>query len=278
MAIVLGAVGCARVTGGAPGSGGIEHPSGPNQLVLRVETGGGFVPSEYTLTQTAGFSLYGDGTVVTTGPQIEIYPGPALPNVQEQTVTDAGIRAILDAAREAGLHESNDYIEPQTISDAPTTIFTLVEGDGTRHITKAYALTESNDDGLPQKDREARQRLRRFADRLGSLRDWLPAGSVSEEREYTMQGLRIFVREYGPNEAEPSLTQPDKDWPLSQPLGTFGQPVEGQAGLRCGVVTGPDLQTLLPEVRRSNELTPWRSEGTRYRLFLRPLLPDESGC
>jgi hypothetical protein len=262
--------------GGDSPSTAPDHPTGANDLVLRVDSCCGFTAFEYTLRQLPPFTLTGDGRVFTQGPQIEIYPGPALPNVQEQTITEDGIQAILDAARDAGLGESHDYIEPMTISDAPTTIFTLVDANGTRHVTRAYALTESNDDGIPPKDREARQKLRKFWDRLGDLQSWLPQGSVGDQHEYQPTALRINERTYVATDADPE--QQPKDWPLQQPLSSFGEPVEGQQDMRCGTVDGSDAQTLLPDIKRSNELTPWVSDGTRYRLFVRPLLPDESGC
>jgi len=237
----------------------------------------GFVAYEYSLREFPFFSLFGNGRATTPGPQIEIYPGPALPNIQQQTITDEGIRAILDAAREAGLYESHDYIEPQTISDAPTTIFTVVDAGGTQHVTRAYALTESNDDGLPSAQREARHKLRHFLDQLGRLRQWLPAGSVGEESSFQPDALRVYSRALTAEDEDADLRQEPKDWPLDQPLSTFGGPVEGQ-DLRCGVAEGADFDRLFPEARDSNELTPWVSEGTRYKLVFRPLLPDESGC
>ena len=57
---------------------GIEHPTGSDQVVLRVADEGGFVPVDYMLSSMPSFSLYGDGTLITPGAQIDIYPGPAL--------------------------------------------------------------------------------------------------------------------------------------------------------------------------------------------------------
>jgi hypothetical protein len=81
-----------------------------------------------------------------------------------------------------------------------------------------------------------------------------------------------------PETSDPTLAQEPIDWPLTEPLATFGRPVPDQPALRCGTVSGDDLHTLRPLFEQSNELTPWRSDGTSYTLILRPLLPDESGC
>jgi hypothetical protein len=48
-------------------------------VVLRIEQSGGFVAVQYNLTRMPMLTLYGDGLYLTPGPQIEIYPGPALP-------------------------------------------------------------------------------------------------------------------------------------------------------------------------------------------------------
>ena len=44
------------------------------------------------------WSLFGDGTLIVPVPQIEIYPGPALPNLTATPVSEDGIQAILEAA------------------------------------------------------------------------------------------------------------------------------------------------------------------------------------
>jgi hypothetical protein len=72
---------------GASGGGAIEHPTGPDDLVLRVFTGGGFTSLEWSLREMPQISIYGDGRLIVQGPVIEIYPGPALPNLQVSHLT-----------------------------------------------------------------------------------------------------------------------------------------------------------------------------------------------
>ncbi len=55
-------------------AGSITHPTGSADVVLRVSTGGGFVPIEYNYTMTPEFTLYGDGRVIVTGPITAQYP------------------------------------------------------------------------------------------------------------------------------------------------------------------------------------------------------------
>ena len=119
---------CANAPGGS-GDGGIEHPAGSDQVVLRLSNEGGFVPLEYHLTQFPAFTLYGDGRIVLPGAQIELYPGPALPAVSQRTVTEEGMQTILQAALDAGLgrgdHDYSDF-GSTLIADASTTVFTFV--------------------------------------------------------------------------------------------------------------------------------------------------------
>ena len=278
---LFGAAACAKASTGPGGgsSGGIEHPMGPNDLVLKVETGGGFVAPAAHFKESPSFALYGDGRQITQGPQIEIYPGPALPNLQVTRITEDGVQAILEAAKTAGLLGPDRKYEFMTISDAPTTTFTAVAAGG-RHVISVYALSEATGaggQGIPPAELQARRALAGFLGKLGDLGSWLPKGSVTDEGGYSPDELRIFVLDQAAN-PEPGLEQKPVDWPLAQPLASFGQPVTNGPEGRCGSVSGDDLKTLLPLAEKANELTPWQSAGTSYSLVFRPLLPDEDGC
>jgi hypothetical protein len=271
-------VACAQ--GGGPGGGGgdradrISHPTGADQMILRVDIGGGFVPIEYMLRAVPGFSLMGDGRVIVTGPVPEIYPGQALPNLIERRLDEDGIQAVLRAARTAGLVGPDRRYADMTITDAPTTTFTVQAG-GQRHVTSAYAL------GIRPagsgEDRAALERLVAFQASLSDLPAWLPAGSFSDETPYRFDAVRVFVRPYDPG-AAPDLEQPRRQWTVEPPLAELDRPANDPAGTRCALVEGQELDTIRPALESSNELTPWRSGGGDFLLVLRPLLPDERGC
>lgn len=280
------AAGCGRLnddggsgSGGTGGSRGIEHPTGADQLVLRVATGGGFVPYEYTLRSLPGFSLYGDGRLLVEGPQIEIYPGPAMPNLQVSRVTEEAIQAILEEARSAGLLGADASYDFPCVTDLPTTTFT-VAAEGVTHTVSAYALgfdegSEPVSCGDFEVDVEARAQLSEFWRKLGDLRSWLPEGSIGAEEPYTPSEMRVYVQPY---RSDPQLEQSAVQWPLDGPLGSFGDQDPNLTDIRCGVVGGADLQVLLPEALAANELTPWTSGGEQHGLIFRPLLPDEHTC
>lgn len=263
---------------GTGDGGGISYHAGAAQVVLRIEQGGGFVPIEWNLTNMPMFSLFGDGLVVIPGAQIEIYPAPALPALSQMRLTPEAIQLLLQKAVDAGLDVDRDYTDLGSvgIADAPTTTFTLTI-DGQVHTTHIYALgmLDTAPDGMSPDEFQARQDLQALQNEALDL-TWLPEGTVSDEGMFEPSGLRVFVGDYRPDD---SLVQTPIDWPLTPGLSTFGDPVQnGPEGMRCGPVTGDDAAVLMPLVKQANQLTPWVSDGTRFGLLLRPLLPDETGC
>lgn len=277
---------CGRLTddGGSPsggsggtGSTGIEHPTGADEVVLRVAYEGGFVPVDYALRTIPSWTLYGDGTLVMQAPQIEIYPGPALPALTATPITEAGVQSILTAARDAGLMNGDASYGNDCVADAATTVFTT-NANGTTSVVSAYALDVGQPTGScgGEKDADERAALAEFQLQLGDLPSWLPQGSVGQEQPLDPTALRVYSRPY---KGTPDPPQEDVTWPLGEPLGAFGDRVESYgAPLRCGVVGGEDVSMLLPAAQEANEITPWTSEGEEYHVIFRPLLPDENGC
>lgn len=262
---------------GATGATGIAHPSGADEIILRVAYEGGFVAYEYTLSSTPFWSLFGDGTLIVPGPQIEIYPGPALPNLVAIPISSDGVQAILRAAREAGLMDGDATYGNDCIADAATTVFTTNAG-GQTSVVSAYALDVGEPAGScgGTTDAVERSALAEFQAMLGDLQSWLPDGSVGAERPYEPTEMRVYVLPY---RADPELPQDAIAWPLDAPLAGFGRPVpNAPTDTRCGVVTGSEFTELFAAAEGANQLTPWTSGGTEYRLILRPSLPDEHTC
>lgn len=241
-------------------------------FVLRVQIAGGLFPVEADQVSVPEFALTADGRVVTGGPQIEIYPGPAMPNVQQRTITSAGVDAIEAEARAAGLLGPDAHYDNDLIIDAATIYFTVV-ADGTRHVVSAYALGDAEDSpGTSASDRDARAKLQRFREKLGDLGSWVPEGSLGEEKPYEITALRVAVGPAGDN-PDDGVKPSEIDWPLAGSLATFGEPAT-----RCGIVSGDDLTKVLPRAQDATQITIWRSDGKRYNLRFRPQLPDEQGC
>jgi hypothetical protein len=289
---ILGAA-CANsssVSGAGDGGGGFSYPTAPDQLVVRVSTGGGFIAPSYSITQLPQFSLMGDGRAITPGAIPEIYPGPAIAPLFSQQLTPDAVQAILSLAKTDGLlAKDQDYTDMGSvgIADAGTTTITIV-ADGQTHTFNFYALGDlgqNKPDHMNQAEFDARTMAQDFATKAGDL-SWLAAGSAADQVPFVPTGVRVFVSNYQP---DPSMSEPSISWPLGTGLAAFGDPVKGAAagsGLntnsslpsRCGVATGDDLTTLMPLIDHANQLSPWKSDGKEYGLLFRPLLPDESGC
>lgn len=264
----LAAAGCGKA--GAPGDGSFEHPFGSSDVVLRVSTGSGFVPVSYSLTQLPEFTLYGDGTIIVTGPMIEIYPGPALPNLQRSTVSEETIQAILSAAQEAGLFDPTfDYGRPG-ITDMGTTTIT-VNVDGKTYKSSIYALgVEAPGGDLTMEQQQARATVSQFAGRLMDLTAFQQA---LQWAAYDYTALAVYSTAAGdPGDAD---IQPNKlAWPLAD-LAIAGETVQPE-GFRKLVVSGDDLGTLQPVLKEATQITIWTAGDREYNLYFRPLLPDET--
>ena len=235
--------------------------------------GGGFVPVEFAFTNMPQVSVYGDGRVITQGPVPAIYPGPALPNLQVAQLSEDGMQIVLAAAREAGLlDEGVDYGQP-LVADGATTTFT-VAADGKTVVTPVYHLAFENDgDGaLSGEQKERRSKALGFQTKLSDLRA-LVGDALGPEEPFGWEAVSMFIQPADPDAEDPSGLERDVvEWPLTADPGTMG---ESYLQGRKAVVSGYDLDTLMPFLQRANQLTLWRSGDAHYSLAVRPLLPDE---
>ena len=124
-------------------SSGIPYPTAGNQAVVRLTTGGGFVPQGYDFSTPPELVIEGDGTVFRPGAQIEIYPEPLLPAVTRAALDQEGIQIVLQAAEKAGLLAPAPSYEAAgqaaQVADAPTTILEI-QANGETYRHEAYAL------------------------------------------------------------------------------------------------------------------------------------------
>jgi hypothetical protein len=277
LALLLMLVACADAPVD-PGAGdGIDHSPAPDHVLVRLAFEGGFTPIEWTYTNFPIFALYGDGTLVLPGAQIEIYPGPALPAMSSRQIDEAGVQAILEESLDA-IEEAPANLDDlgfMGIADAHTTVITVSAGGVDRTI-RAYALSELTErpEGMPEEEYRARVRLQELVTRLGTLETWLPEGSLGPEAAYEASGARLFVAKY----RKVDLPQEPSPWPLESTLAAFGDAADDLGLYRCGVVEDADWTAVREAASRANQLTPWTDAGTKFAILFRPLLPDENAC
>jgi hypothetical protein len=260
---------------------GITYPTGADDLVIRLRYVGGFAPASAHILDLPVISIYGDGTVIIPGPVPAIYPGPSLPNLQQATISPAGMQILLEAARDAGLLGPDAHYDLGGIMDASSSEYT-VNADGTIHTISAYALFEDGgrepqNPGADPAVMEARARLLVFQNQLTNLEAVL-GPEVGDATPYVADSLQLLVSDGAPID-EQALGQKPIAWPLDMPLATFGETMPSLImGERCGVVSGADAAALPPHFERANTLTPWTDDEGVFGIAVRPLLPAETGC
>jgi hypothetical protein len=280
--LAIAAVAAACVgSAGAAGQSPSPKPEDPDKVIFRVSWEGGFVTPETLLGRMPIVAVYADGRVITLGPVPAIYPGPLMPNLQEQTLSPEGLERLIALAREKNLLKDVKYDFPG-IADAADTVLEI-NLDGKSYRLTAYALAESGIGGevapaieVPPADTAGRAAMREFIDALTQI----PADDfVDEQHAFGYQALRLYVTKAAVVEdSEFPGEQPPVAWPLDD-LATAGEPVANSpVGARCLVVEGDDLATIKPLLEGANQLTVFESESEHYSLIPRPLYPDESGC
>lgn len=274
LVVLLGA--CAQQTAagsptGSTGSTGSPESiaaKGPaaNDLVLRTETYGGFVAPDMVLGRFPQISVYGDGRVISEGPVPSIYPGPALPNIQVSMITPELVQHLVQEGLTAGVRNGADLGQPG-VADAPTTRVTVVTAAGKQVVTiNALSEAPSNDRRLTTDQRDARTRIAAYVKKLGAL----PTGHSTA---YQPTSVVVYAAPWAKPANGPGPVT--KQWPGPALPGSDIDPAT-KAG--CVAVTGAQTPKVLAAAKGANAETPWATNGGKWKIVFRPLLPDENGC
>lgn len=273
------------LTSGCGNGSTADPPAGPpstdetatGTLVLQVERTGGFLPVTAAFAQVPELTVYSDGRAFTHGPQIAIYPPPALPNLLVHELSEEQLAALVELSREAGLlAETPDYGNPP-IADAATTVVTL-RADGTRYVHEAYALTEAEglpgmEEGLPEigpDAQQARDVLSGFIDDATQI-----VTATGDERRYEPSAFAVLALpardgNAGTGTDDPAVEPTVVSWPLPE--------VSLEAATSCVIVDGEAADTLRATLVEANMLTRFEQNLVRYEVAIRPLLPGEQDC
>jgi hypothetical protein len=278
VAILAGACGGAQEV--VTGSGGGDDPdartdpspsrpdrpeAGESGLVVSVEIGGGFLMPGDNFRTVPQAAVYEDGTALSPGATIAIYPAPALPAVSEGTLNDSEIAELVTAAGRAGLLDDTDvdFGEPP-VADAGTTTITVIV-DGEAHVTSVYALGGTGDDlpGLTFEEQQARQRVAEFVDLVSrSL-----AGAGGDR--YLPERYRVLP--LAPEtEPDPAVAPDEREWPFLD------------LALREGVcipVPAERAAELADALAPATQITRWRTDaGDTFVLAVGAVFPHEPDC
>lgn len=268
--LVLLVAGCAAES---PGGTSTATPYAPDDLVLRVDVSGGLLPAGAAVTEVPALSVYGDGRVVSNGPMIEIFPGPALPNIQVQQISTADVAKLAGRAVDAGIGRETDFGMPN-VADAPTTRVMVRTAAG-EQVSGVPALG-IGEESLSGGQRAARQRIQRLVEALSDLPSTLGKGAVSQSRPFAATGIAAVAVPWTEMGGDQGV-QPQT--PVAWPGPALpGEAVADRTGVHCVSATGEQAQQVLAAAGKSNSRTPWTSAGASWQVLFRPFLPGETTC
>jgi hypothetical protein len=265
-ALALGGVACSDDdsvdTGASPVGDG-----DPSDVVISISSGGGFVPFgvDFAAVPTV---VQRDGTVLTGGAVIAIYPGPALSPVSTGTLSGDALAELLEAAEEAGLEsDALDFGEPG-VSDSPTTTIT-VEIDGGTYTHEAYALgfgeDMGGDLGLSEEQLDLRAAVQDF---VGEVSDAVTTAATDtyEPTAYQVLALPVDPADLAGSEPAPN----ELAWPLADVALAEGA---------CIDITGDDATAFAALLPDATQITIWRdAAGATWQLATRAVLPGDDPC
>jgi hypothetical protein len=244
--------------------GGVEHPTGSDAVIVSYSELGGFTTPEVTFQQTPSVLISGDGLVYTPGAQIAVFPGPLLPTLQVQTITEAAIQTVLAAAEENGLFGDVDYEAPTNVADA-TTSTVVISANGETWTHEAYALTLGADIGASTPERRA---LLDFIMQLTDLMTLVGAEnlgetSMFEPTEYAIEAIPIDdLSAYGGDGIEPTVIE----WPTDVS-------VRLADASSCVTLPAAEIGELLAA---ANQLTFFTDADVTYQVVARPVPPGST--
>jgi hypothetical protein len=243
---------------------GIQHPTGATDVILRMESGGGFVPIDFLATNAPSFTLYGDGTVVfknsAAAPPEPVGGVNRIVPFQIVRLNEEGIQALLAEALGPGALAvaTGPYIGLG--ADIPTTTFTISADGGTKDVSVSGFLPD-----MHPKDAVIIAALGRLAERLDGFAD-----VVINEQPYTPSAHRGVVM---------SVDQafgPVIDWPWADIAPADFLSGENEFFLTRAMTPAEVAVLGIPGAEGGFMGLTLKRDGKLYSFALRPLLPDET--
>ncbi|MFL5680584.1 MAG: hypothetical protein ACJ77B_08290 [Chloroflexota bacterium] len=260
-----------RAPSPSPTIAGIQHATGPGDVVLRMEQGGGFVNPEFLLTNGPLFTLYGDGTIVfrddrVAPPESTDGINRALP-YKTARLSEQQIQALLESAiTEGRLGVARALYDPGNIADAGSTTFTLDAGG----VKKTVSVVALGMESWPGPDAPVVASMAKLADRLRAFDE----NGTFPTQTYAPAGYRALLWENAGGGAEPHA------WPWPELKATdFVAPAGDGPSFPRRVMTPADAAKLgIKGIEGGVMAFPIKApDGKIYNFALRPLLPDEAG-
>jgi hypothetical protein len=236
---------------------GFEHPTGADDVVVRIVYEGGLVPADFAFRNLPALLVSGDGRVFQPAVVPEIYPGPLVAGATIRTVTEEGIQQLLALADQHGLLADVEYTNPTNIADAPDTVVEI-SANGRTYVHRAYAL------GIGDDTDPVRATLWQFVNAVTG--EWLfgdnPELGVEQPYEPDTFLVRASVAPEESGDIPPTIV----DWPAAVS-------VRLADAAECAEVPATEVADLFAE---ANQLTYFTDGEVTYQLAVKPMLPGDS--
>ena len=250
------------VEGSAPSSG-IAHPTGAQDVVLKLSYEGGFVPVGTTFVNTPALLVSGDGHVYTPAVTPAIFPGPLLPSMLVKTITEAGIQGMLSIVQKAGLFVTTLDLSGGTgVADASSTVLTI-NANGKNYVQSAYAL------GADNPESPSRQAMLGAVNIITDVAAAVGEASLGQDQPFVADKYRFQARVV--DQAELDSQQPAPtivEWP-----GLTTLPLSSAA--TCAVIDAAAVGSLFVDAKQN---TYFKDGDIVYQLAAAGVLPGDPDC
>ena len=279
-AVAVGALGIALMAGcgddGGDGESGgngeasaPELLSGADDVVLQIQSGGGYVPEIDAMREYPDVVLYGDGRLV-TAPDPPGLGTPVAPKLEVRQLDEEQVDDIAASAVEAGLDEPlEDYGMP-AITDQATTTFVFETAEEANEASVYGLGSEEDSEGdLTDDQIAAREELGALLEEMRDPEsafgaDEAPATEPFEPDAYVV--LSQYVESGVPE-------GPPVSWPLEpERLASREHPEV------CTVVEGEGAELLIAAAETAAPDSVWVAGGRRALAAINPAIGLDDEC
>lgn len=256
---------------GSNGTSSIAHPTGADDVVIRLGYEGGFVPRGFMFTNVPTLLVSGGGTAIFPGPFPELYPGPLLPVLNQRSINEAGIQRLLELANDAGLlAPPPDYSANIMVADVPQTVL-IINANGTTYEHRADALgmnVDENGNSIPEQTVQ-REKLDAFVKLVSFLDDGIVGdGNLGTEGPWVAADYRFQA-----------TVATDEDFAATEGAVEVAWPSAAESKLAAASECARASASTVGETLAAAKQNTFFTEGaTRYTVAAIGVLPGDLGC
>jgi hypothetical protein len=248
-----------------------QVPRGNDEgVLLQLSYEGGFAPAAFVVNRVPAITLFTDGTLLTEGPTPAIFPGPALPNIQQLVTDEESMADILELVDIIGFPDFTELRNNDAnccVADATDTVVRYFDGNG-EHLFSVYALgigALPNDPGRQVPDEVLNLGLLAQA-----LNDATFTGPSEPYEPTTLQ--LVMLGNDAPADPQFANSIP---WPFGD---LTVDDFEGNGFLSCANIDGDAAIDTPAAMAAANSVTTYELDGQEHHVLVRPLLPGEKPC